>query len=197
MLSNALGGGGISGFCEYHHNRARLIDLSVTNMSTSIHVIMFYATLVLGVAVRFIIAHPHTNSDFHKEAADSATEPPSTPNLLSRATSKAPSHEVSVEELMWRAKWTTCITLSLVITCMTVGALLHSSQDRPGTLKINNRYIRLAPRIIVVVVSLLLPLSKEMQGSTLLGTTLIATYSCFMWEYTASLDKHGGFIEKS
>ena len=156
---------------------------------------MFHCTLILGVAINFIIANPGINAVVPSEPEESSST-----RLLQRATeamaANTESQEIPVEEIMLRAKWTASTAFSVIIFCMTVQALLSRSLDKPGTAKIDNRYVRLAPRVLMIVVSVLLPLRKEMNGSSMLGILLTLIYICFMWEFIGSLAKGSEFVEK-
>ena len=185
-----------------------IAKLELTRWCCRTHVVMFHASLLLSVAVRFIIANPDTNAVLPVEANEAPTTPtsenptpspksPSSSSLLSRAAETPnPIHEVSLQSRMSAAKWTVSIALSVIITCLTILALLGRSLDAKGTFKIDNRYLRLALRPVVIIIALLLPLRAEMHGSSLVGIVLGALYACMMVEWFGSLDREGGWIER-
>ena len=96
---------------------------------------------------------------------------------------------------MYTAKWTASSTLSLVLIALTAIALLSRSLDIPGSLKFSNRYVRMLPRVLVVIVALCLPIDRRMNAVVYLGILVSLVIPCLMWEWAASLEHDGGFIE--
>ena len=143
---------------------------------------MFHATLILGVSIIFIIKHPTTNALVPDEAK--------APALGEVGT------ERGLEQFMNSAKWCVGVYLSTIVACQTSLALLSRPLDPPGTMKIDNRYIRLAGRFIVIVVTVLLPLVRHMAGSVMLAVMLCLLVACMLWEWTVSLDRDGTIVER-
>ena len=143
---------------------------------------MYHATLILGVSIIFIVEHPITNA--------------LTPKGDEAPTFGEVETERGLEQFMNSAKWSVAVSLSTVVTCQTLLALLSRSLDRPGTMKIDNRYIRLSARLIVVAVTMFLPLVRHMVGSVMLAILLALLTGCVLWEGIVCLDKNGTIIER-
>ena len=138
---------------------------------------MFHSALILGVAVVFIVQHPRVN----------AVKPPPEDN---------PSpEELANAKFMLNAKWSTSVALSIVIICLSSIATLSRSLDRPGTLKVTNRYLRLLPRLNIVIVAMCLPIGKSIKGVTHLAVLVAMLSGTLTWEWYASLESDGGLFE--
>ena len=136
---------------------------------------MFGSTLILGVTLSFFIDHLRTNAIDPSHGEDEEL------HKLART--------------MYSAKWVASTTLSVVLFNQTKIALLNRSLDGPRTLKVNNRYLRLLPRILVAVVILCLPIDRRMSAATYLGIVVAVLIPCLLWEWTANLDAGGGLVE--
>lgn len=139
---------------------------------------MFGTTLVLGVSIAFLIQHPHSNAI---KPEDSDPNPD--------------SEEVRLAYAISSAKWTVSGSLSVVLVCQTIIALLSRSLDDPKTLKVNNRYLRMLPRLLVIAVAVFLPIDRSLTVIPFLGILAPVCFICILWEWWASLEKEGGFIE--
>lgn len=155
------------------------------NPLISFHVLMFGSTLVLGVSISFLIQHPHTNQIA-----------PKTPDSK-RDTSEADPHleESRLAYATASAMWTIASTLSIVLICQSVIAFLSRSLDDSDTLKISSRYVRLLPRLIVIAVAICLPIDQHFTAIGYLGILAPVCFLCLLWEWVASLEKGGGFME--
>jgi len=145
------------------------------------HVIMFAALLLVAASTLFLITH---RSDPKKATGplstsddDDSSEPPAKP------------------EAVLFALWSASLSLTVTLICMTGIALLNRPLDPPKTLLVNNRYIRLAPRLPVIVFIALLPLIKDMTGTWWCGMVVWALYALFFWELVAGLEKDWKFVE--
>ena len=108
----------------------RLIQVLIRD---SFHSILFGSTLILGVSVIFLIQH----------IKDSVVEL----SQVEGQTGQSTDHQ---QAAIHAAKWTISVSLSLALMNQTLIALLNRSMDPPGTLKINNRLLRLLPRILLI-----------------------------------------------
>ena len=95
------------------------------------------------------------------------------------------------------AIWTISISLCVALSSMTGLQLCDKPLDPPGTLKINNRYVRLAPRIPFLAITLCLPLVQDFQHNpfTMVGVLALLTISLMIWETSASMEAGGGLLE--
>ena len=136
---------------------------------------MFGATLMLGVTFLFFIKNLHTNSvdPSHGEDED--------------------IHKLAVA--MYSAKWTASVTLSIVLFNQTRIALMNRSLDGPKTLIVNNRHLRLLPRLLIIPIILCLPIVDGMSGGLYLGIVSTILVPCLLWEWIASLEYGGGLVE--
>ena len=98
-------------------------------------------------------------------------------------------------EIIYTAKWAVSISLSIAIVCQTGIALLSRSLDRKGTLKVSNRYLRLLPRLLVVIVVIFLPIERSMEARVFLLVVVWLLLGCLYWEWFVSLERGGGVIE--
>ncbi len=78
---------------------------------------------------------------------------------------------------------------------MTVIALLNLPLDRPKTLIINSRWIRLAPRIPALAVICCLPLSEHLSGAGWCGGVTTTLYAVFLWEWIAGMERNWKLLE--
>ena len=62
-------------------------------------------------------------------------------------------------------------------------------------MKVSNRYVRLMPRAIVVIVAMCLPLVRGMTAIAYLGVLVCLMVATLLWEWCASLERGGGLIE--
>ena len=136
---------------------------------------MFGDTLILGVSLTYLLQHIHTSAHDPSESEDEG------------------AHKLAMSILS--AKWVASSTLAIILFNLTKIALLNRSLDGPNTLKINNRYVRLLPRLLAAVVILCLPIVREMNSITYLGILTALLIPLFTWEWVASLDYEGGLVE--
>ncbi|KAJ9611531.1 hypothetical protein H2200_004715 [Cladophialophora chaetospira] len=105
--------------------------------------------------------------------------------------------QISEEELpryVHRAVWTCASSVSAVMFSLTIIALMDKSLDEPGTLKIDNRYIRLSMRIVFMVATLCIPLA-HVSSQLFLGMVAMMLFVVGVWEWNVSLDRGGALIE--
>ena len=136
---------------------------------------MFGSTVILGVSVGFLIQHHDTSS---QTARDSDSESGS-----------------RLAAAIYSAKWSVSSTLLIILVCLTLIALLNRSLDSHGTLKVNSRYLRLLPRLITAVIALCLAIDRTLTPYSFLGILTLILLLCLIWEWTASLESGGGFVE--
>ena len=155
--------------------RMRLVHVLIQD---SFHNTLFGSTLILGVTVVFLIQHIN----------DSAVESSGTEGSRDGST----THQATA---IYAAKWTISVSLSLALMNQTLIALLNRSLDPPGTLKIDNRHLRLLPRILLIPILLCLPISKDISILSFLGSVSGLLLVCLQWEWWSSLERGGGIIE--
>jgi hypothetical protein len=78
---------------------------------------------------------------------------------------------------------------------MTLKALLNRSLDRPGTLLVNNRYLRMAPRAVVCIVAICLPAVNEINTVTFLGSLVGLLQTLAWWEVMAAMESGAKWFE--
>jgi hypothetical protein len=73
--------------------------------------------------------------------------------------------------------------------------LLNQSIDAPGTLLVNNRYLRLGMRAVAVVILLCLPINSDLSNRVYLGTIAGLLQATVWWEYITGLERGAKLIE--
>ena len=124
----------------------------------SFHTCMFHSTLILGVSILFLVQHPTSNA-----------LPPADPSDTGAA---------DVAKIMYEAKWTVSVGLSTTIFCLSNIAILSRSLDKPGSLKVTSRYLRLAPRLALVVIAMCLPINRSLISIVFLGVLVACMGAC-------------------
>lgn len=145
----------------------------------SAHLVLFAFLLILAASVLFIVEHPYTTSTSNGDQPV-ITNPNSEPEL---------THYTHY------ALWSASISLAISLTAMTVIALLNLPLDRPKTLIINSRWIRLAPRIPALAVICCLPLSEHLSGAGWCGGVTTTLYAVFLWEWIAGMERNWKLLE--
>ena len=137
--------------------------------------------MTLGVSVLYLVEH----------AAKNAVKPTEAEGLGEEEFKEASD----IAYFVFNAKWSAAISLTGTVLCLSAIALLNRSLDPPKTLMVTNRYIRLAPRILLMAVVLCLPLVREMQAIVFLGIIAILLSVEMIWELSVSLERSGGIVE--
>ena len=122
---------------------------------------MYGSTLIHGVCLNFFIQKIHTSAIDPSDGEDK--------EVRKRADAMNP------------AKWTASATLSAVLIAQTIIALLNASLDIPRSLKVSNRYLRMFPRAIVVVVVCCPLIDKAMDAITYLAILKALLIPCLIW----------------
>lgn len=135
------------------------------------------STLMIGVSSVPLIQNPYMNAEI--------------PLIEGRKT--APDRQLA--SIIYATKWVVSGSLAITMTCQTGIALLSRSLDRKGSLKVSNRYIRLLPRGLVMVIVLCLPIERSMSAGTFLGIVASLLFGCLFWEWFASLEADGAVFE--
>jgi hypothetical protein len=128
---------------------------------------MFGALLILAASVVFLVKNDTVNTAIETDVTDPESD-------VKRATHYA--------------IWSASTTLSITLFSMTCVALLHRSLDKPNTLVINSRWLRLGARVPAIIVIMCLPL-MNLSGSSWCGLATIVIYVVFLWEAFAGLEK--------
>lgn len=86
-------------------------------------------------------------------------------------------------------------SLSLIVLSMTFQALADKPLDPPGTLLVNNRYIRLSSRIVFILVVMLVPLKVDLGVPTFLAICGVGLSLVVWWEWIVCLEQPAKFLE--
>jgi hypothetical protein len=78
---------------------------------------------------------------------------------------------------------------------MTLKSLLNRGLDNPGTLLVDSRYIRMAPRAVACVIIMCLPAVNDISPSTFFGIILALLQCLILWEVVASMEKGAKWFE--
>lgn len=103
--------------------------------------------------------------------------------------------EDEMAHFIHRTMWLVSTSLAVSLTSMTFQALLDKSVDPPGTLMVNNRYVRLAGRAVYVVIIMCVPITREINKVFYLGILGIPLSLVLLWEWITCLERGGGFLE--
>lgn len=94
-----------------------------------------------------------------------------------------------------QARWLISGALSAVLLCMTLVALLNESVNTKRSLVVNNRYLRLGLRGIVVIVLLLLPIKQDISIGLFLAIIVGMLQVTVWWELITGLERGIRLIE--
>jgi len=136
---------------------------------------MYEGLLTLAASILFLVQHTNATADV-------------TPGITERATSETLTPEEEARFTNY-ALWSASASLGIVLFTMTSIALLDRPLDKPKTLIINSRLVRLAPRVPAIVVICCLPLIDGLSGGAWTGGAAAILYIIYMWEWIASLEK--------
>jgi hypothetical protein len=78
---------------------------------------------------------------------------------------------------------------------MTGKTLLNHSLDPPGTLVVNHRYLRMAPRAVACIVTMCLPIVNGIRTTVFLGIIVGLLQSLILWEFVAAMEEGFQFFE--
>jgi hypothetical protein len=136
---------------------------------------MYEGLLTLAASILFLVQHTNATADV-------------TPGITERATSETLTPEEEARFTNY-ALWSASASLGIVLFTMTSIALLDRPLDKPKTLIINSRLVRLAPRVPAIVVICCLPLIDGLSGGAWTGGAASILYIIYIWEWIASLEK--------
>jgi hypothetical protein len=136
---------------------------------------MYEGLLTLAASILFLVQHTNATADV-------------TPGIIERTTSGTLTPEEEARFTNY-ALWSASASLGIVLFTMTSIALLDRPLDKPKTLIINSRLVRLAPRVPAIVVICCLPLIDGLSGGAWTGGAAVILYIVYTWEWIASLEK--------
>jgi hypothetical protein len=143
--------------------------------------------LFLDASVLFLIKNRGANLITDSSSLEARQEGSSTPETA--------EEEVMIGRFAHYALWVASVTMGQVMFCMTAISLLNRNLDGPKTLVINNRLLRIAPRLPATAFIVCLPLIPGMNGAIWCGATTSVLYGVFMWEWIAGLEKDWKLFE--
>ncbi|TVY83535.1 hypothetical protein LSUE1_G002202 [Lachnellula suecica] len=148
-----------------------------------LHVFMFGSLLILAASTLFLVEHPGHRSTVEPE-----------PATLERCAEEG-TEEAEAPKPAIYAIWAASATLAIVIALMTCIALLNRSLDKPKTLLVNSRWIRMAPRLVFIIIVCCLPLITHLSASEWCGGACALLYALFLWEWVSGLERNWHFLE--
>ncbi|OQE21773.1 hypothetical protein PENSTE_c011G07966 [Penicillium steckii] len=101
---------------------------------------------------------------------------------------------VAEEDFEDPQRWLLCEGLGVGMVCLYVFALIHGSQDEPGTLFMT-KHVRLILRPITALITILLPLAHHLNATEILSIIMAMYVACLVWETVGSLKKGACFFE--
>ena len=165
-----------AGFLRYDSPLARRSSVPPASLTVpSFHALLLSSLLLLASSLKFFISH--SQEIFEKMGSADEVE-------------RAENLAISVN-----MHWTITGAFSAVLLCMTGKALLNRSLDRPGTLKVGNRYLRTIPRILLIVFVLCLNIPKHIGPRPFLGMICCAQQVVLLAEHVMGMDKQAKWIE--
>jgi len=93
------------------------------------------------------------------------------------------------------AVWSLAISISIAMATLCGIALLNRPLDEPDTLKVNNRYVRLAPRVIYIIVAICVLIKKDINPQIYIGLVSLMLILLMWIEWIFGLEKTGGIFE--
>jgi Bacterial low temperature requirement A protein (LtrA) len=141
-----------------------------------VHIPLFSALLTFVAGVMFILRHEYQANYNQAQDEEGLTH-------------------AEVASYTTNAVWTCAGSLAIVMLSMMTLALLDQPLDKPGTLRVDNRWIRLAPRATYIIVILCIPTIRHLDSQVFLGIASFMFTILMMWEWSACLERGGGFIE--
>jgi len=144
---------------------------------TRIHIFLYGSILIVDAAFVFLIQHSYDTS----------------------STALPPDGEANPSDTEWRhvlvAKRTASNALGGALIFMTFLALLNRPLDRPGTLVVNNRYLRVTPRVLIAVILICAPLHNALKPQSLMAIALSLLWLLTHWEWYSGMERGWKFIE--
>jgi low temperature requirement protein LtrA len=140
------------------------------------HIPMFASLLTFVASVMFILRHQNLQNYSQQK-----TESKLTPEEVTSYTHNA--------------IWTCASSISIVVLSMLALAFLDIPLDKPGTLRIDNRYIRMGGRVVYITIIMCVPIKTNIDPAVFLAVAAAGLVALTMWEWNSSLEKGGGFIE--
>jgi hypothetical protein len=150
-------------------------------MCESFHVVLFATLLLLAASVLFVVENDFVST-----------------SKMDSALAKLESETESLEETSLftkRALWSASGSLSIVILTMTAIALLNRPLDKPNTLIVNSRWLRLAPRVPAIAIICCLPLFPHMSSTLWCGAATSILYVIFLWEWMSGMERDWKVLE--
>lgn len=114
---------------------------------------------------------------------------------LLRLSRRAEEEVSQTPETLCIAIVTVFASSAVIMLSMTVCALLTKSLDKPKTLRVGNRWVRLAPRMAATLVLATIWLHHFESPSAVLGLLLLIIWFVGLWEYFAGMEKDAKFFE--
>jgi hypothetical protein len=159
------------GFCKFNLLPPLLLILTIHH---SFHIPLFASLLTLSSSVLYILKISVGN------------------------TTNTEGEQITEDEskvFVHRAIWNMAASLSLIILSMTFQALADKPLDPPGTLIVNNRYIRLSSRVLYIIVIMTIPIKADITVNLFLGIAGVGLSMILWWEWIVSLEQPAKLLE--
>ncbi|CZR61497.1 uncharacterized protein PAC_11394 [Phialocephala subalpina] len=150
------------------------------------HIVIFAALLILAASVLFLVEHP---------GARTSTETTTTTEAAAKRQESELLPESEVPHFTLYALWSASIALGTTIFGITIIALLNRPLDKPKTLLVNSRRIRMAPRLPAIALIVCLPLFKSLNAGSWCGVSTSILYVVFLWEWMAGMERNWQILE--
>lgn len=140
------------------------------------HIPLFSSLLTFVAGVMFILRHQH-EQNYSQQQDESKLTPE------------------AVARYIQNACWCCALSISIIVLSMLVLAILDRPLDKPGTLRLDNRYARMGARVFYIVFIMCLPIKTNINPALFLGLAGGGLSMITLWEWCSSLETGGGFIE--
>ncbi|TVY41539.1 hypothetical protein LSUB1_G001995 [Lachnellula subtilissima] len=146
----------------------------------ALHVFMFASLLILAASTLFLVEHQDVK--IHSSVDSSTVE--------RRAGEAEPAPKAAIFAI-----WSASVNLSCVILFMTCISLLNRPLDKPKTLLVNSRWLRIGGRLPIIVIICCLPLIKSLTPAMWIGIVVCLLYAVSFWEWIAGLERNWKLLE--
>lgn len=165
-------------FCSLYGHIGRRLSLP-----PRFHIVIFGALLILAASVLFLVEHPGATT-----TSTATTEP-------TKREESTDLPESEVPHFTLYALWSASIALSTTLFSMTIIALLNRPLDKPKTLFVSSRWIRMAPRLPAIALIVCLPLFQSLDAGSWCGVATSILYAVFLFEWMAGMERNWQVLE--
>lgn len=175
---------------------------------TFLHIPLFMSTVLLSSSMLYLVDYTkegETNGTAEGAAvrvkrAESSTCPMGGTETAGgrgekRIERRAEGEACTNHHTLRIATVTAFMSLAVILFTQTALALLNKPLDKPKTLLVNSRYIRLAPRVLAVVALFVMWVCDWQDPNAIIGFMALVCWLVFAWEANVGRERGGGIFE--